>query len=209
MQPRSSAALIAISRKQIEIALCPEGSYWILFSLVFFSMSKFPRPSNNRLPEWSYCNPERYVFVTVRATQGTSPFAKILKSEVHRPTVIFNHGLSKLVLDQLKLCKLKYECDVFIACLMPDHLHLLTRPKHSGANVMTFMDRFKGISTNSSWSLGWKGRLWQPRSFDHVVRHDESLEEKANYIVANPVRTGFVEAWEDWPYTVRWDLPGD
>jgi hypothetical protein len=36
--------------------------------------------------------------------------------------------------------------------------------------------------------------------FDHRLRRDESLDEKARYILANPVRAGLVKREEDWPW---------
>jgi REP element-mobilizing transposase RayT len=89
---------------------------------------------------------------------------------------------------------------------MPDHLHALSRPRAVGRDVFTLFDQFKGKSTNSSWRFEWQGRLWQPRSFDHVLRTDESIDGKVEYIANNPVRKGYVEDWRDWPYTVRWDI---
>jgi hypothetical protein len=42
--------------------------------------------------------------------------------------------------------------------------------------------------------------------FDHRIRRSESLNEKWNYIVMNPVRAGFVKKPEEWPY--RWSPEG-
>jgi putative transposase len=41
---------------------------------------------------------------------------------------------------------------------------------------------------------------WQRDFFDHRLRGDEALEEKARYILENPVRAGLVEKAGDWPY---------
>ncbi len=57
-----------------------------------------------------------------------------------------------------------------------------------------------------SWTLGHRGRLWQPRSYDHVLREEESVMAVADYILNNPVRKGDRKQWHDWPYSVRWDL---
>jgi hypothetical protein len=44
------------------------------------------------------------------------------------------------------------------------------------------------------------GPVWEEESFDHVLRSDESLKEKAEYIRQNPVRRGLVQKPEDY----RW-----
>ena len=44
------------------------------------------------------------------------------------------------------------------------------------------------------------GAVWQEESFDHVLRSDESLKLKCEYIRQNPVRRGLVQKSEDY----RW-----
>jgi len=46
---------------------------------------------------------------------------------------------------------------------------------------------------------------WQRNFFDHRLRHDESEDEKANYIRQNPSRAGLVETSQDWPYVIGID----
>lgn len=41
-------------------------------------------------------------------------------------------------------------------------------------------------------ALGRGGRVWQDESFDHVLRNDESLNQKIAYVLENPVRAGLV-----------------
>ena len=42
--------------------------------------------------------------------------------------------------------------------------------------------------------------VWQRGFFDHVLRSDESYEQKWDYVRANPARAGFVSAPDAWPY---------
>ena len=44
------------------------------------------------------------------------------------------------------------------------------------------------------------GPIWEEESFDHVLRSDESLKEKCEYLRQNPVRRGLVQRPEDY----RW-----
>ena len=41
---------------------------------------------------------------------------------------------------------------------------------------------------------------WQKGFFDHVLRSEESYEQKWRYVRENPVRAGLVYKAEDWPY---------
>ena len=47
------------------------------------------------------------------------------------------------------------------------------------------------------------GPVWEEESFDHVLRSDESLKEKCEYIRQNPVKAGLVRRPEDYPWL--WD----
>ena len=85
-------------------------------------------------------------------------------------------------------------------CLMPDHLHFVAGPDRDGCSVLTFVERFKGKTTNANWSLGWSGVLWQRRFHDHVLRGAEPLDDIQNYTLDNPVRAGLVEEQTDWPW---------
>ena len=42
--------------------------------------------------------------------------------------------------------------------------------------------------------------VWQRGFFDHVLRNEESYDQKWNYVRDNPVRVGFVTFADDWPY---------
>lgn len=82
--------------------------------------------------------------------------------------------------------------------LMPDHLHaLLALPV--GRKLGGTITAWKSYQTKQL------GVTWQPGFFDHRIRSNESLEEKARYIRLNPVRAGLVTATEDWPYV--WEPP--
>ncbi len=48
--------------------------------------------------------------------------------------------------------------------------------------------------------LGSCGPVWQEESFDHVIRAEESMREKMEYIRQNPVRRGLARVPEEY----RW-----
>ena len=143
-------------------------------------------PKNRRLNPELYMDASRVTFITIRAYRNQSPFVR--------------DNLNQLVLDILRAEQERQNCAVFTYCLMPDHLHFLVSPLQSGISVLTFTDQFKGKATNQSWTLGWRGKLWQPRYYDHIVRAEEDLRAIAEYVLNNPARKGFVERAEDW----RW-----
>jgi REP element-mobilizing transposase RayT len=84
---------------------------------------------------------------------------------------------------------------------MPDHLHLLCGTNDKEISVLDFVNQYKGKSTRVGWRYNIKGPLWQRKSYDHILRREENIQEVATYIVNNPVRSGLVEKWDQYPYS--------
>ena len=144
-------------------------------------------PSNQRLSPELYTDKSRIVFITIHAYRNLKPFT--------------NDGINQMVIDTLLNEQQRLDCRVYIYCLMPDHIHFLISPEIDGVSVLTYVDQFKGKTTNLSWDFGWQGKLWQPRFYDHIVRTDEDLWAIGEYILANPVRKSLVLSPEDWSWS--------
>ena len=91
------------------------------------------------------------------------------------------------------------------AVVMPDHVHILLKPlRDPNGWPFPFVDIlqcFKGTTAHRiNKLLGTSGPVWEEESFDHVLRSDESLKEKAEYIWQNPVRARLVRN----PGDYRW-----
>jgi len=73
-------------------------------------------------------------------------------------------------------------------------------------SLAEIMDAIKGASAHMvNKTLGRKGRVWQPESFDHVLRSSENLDAKIIYLLENPVRAGLVGEWAE--YSWLWKKP--
>jgi len=93
------------------------------------------------------------------------------------------------------------EFNVTVGCyvLMPDHVHLFVR----GDQEFLLGPWIGALKQALARAIGWsksKGQIWQEGFFDHVLRNDESMSQKWEYIRQNPVRAGLVDRPEDWPY---------
>jgi REP element-mobilizing transposase RayT len=91
------------------------------------------------------------------------------------------------------------------AVVMPEHVHLLLTPREDEEGwpygLPATLKLLKGASARSVNNLLCvTGPVWQEESFDHVLRSQESLEEKLEYIRQNPVRRGLAKKPEDY----RW-----
>src|SRR5713226_6204038 len=95
--------------------------------------------------------------------------------------------------------------DLQVAVVMPDHVHLIftplvNRPAMQVRSLAEITDAIKGASAHKiNKVLGRRGRVWQPESFDHVLRSSESLLQKVQYLLENPVRQGLAARWVDYP----------
>ena len=82
---------------------------------------------------------------------------------------------------------------------MPDHVHLFV----CGSNDFTLGRWIGGLKQALARGVGWSksnGQIWQEGFFDHVMRNDESMSEKWEYVRQNPVRAGLVDRSTDWPF---------
>ena len=91
---------------------------------------------------------------------------------------------------------------------MPDHVHLICLPlvdENGSISIPEITRTIKGESAHRvNRALDRSGRVWQDESFDHVLRGCESLREKVDYILQNPVRAGLVLRSDEYPW-LWWD----
>ncbi len=101
----------------------------------------------------------------------------------------------------------KYE--LYAACVMPDHVHLLLEPqieKDDAEGKPVFyalsdiLQTLKSVSSHRINKLAdVKGqRVWENESFDRVIRSEHDLEEKFHYICRNPWDSGVVKPDEEY-----------
>jgi REP element-mobilizing transposase RayT len=98
--------------------------------------------------------------------------------------------------------------------VMPDHVHMIFTPlKDKEGKAFGFAEIMNGIKGASAHSvnkaLHRKGPVWQYESFDHVLRSDEKIREKVEYICQNPIRKGLVEKEDDYPWLWREWMEGE
>ena len=94
---------------------------------------------------------------------------------------------------------------IAVALVMPDHVHIIGTPRCNERGesywLPTILKGIKGSSAKSiNKALNRTGVVWQNESFDHELRRDESLAQKAEYVAMNPVRKGLVTKPEDYPW---------
>ena len=84
--------------------------------------------------------------------------------------------------------------------VMPDHVHFFCRDVGGRRTLSDFIGGFKQMSTRNAWAAGWEGKLWQAEFFDHLLRSEESYEQKWEYVRQNPVRARLCVSADGWPH---------
>jgi putative transposase len=88
---------------------------------------------------------------------------------------------------------------------MPDHVHFFCAPERDAKSLSALMREWKSWTSRRiraviPWPATAATKVWQREFFDHVLRLEESYEEKWNYVRNNPVHGGLVGSTNDWPY---------
>lgn len=103
-----------------------------------------------------------------------------------------------LVLLERTIAKYDWLCHAY--CLMGNHFHLvLETPK---ANIAAGMQFLKGDYAKWFNHLNVReGTLFERRYWAKIATSDEYVYELSRYVALNPVRTGWVQAPEEWPWS--------
>jgi putative transposase len=125
---------------------------------------------------------------------GATYFITICCRERHRNQLCHEH-ISHSIFATAALYDEKHLWYLKLILLMPDHLHaLIAVDGHTSLGRV--IGNFKRATTR------FAGVEWQRNFFDHRLRSDESLTEKATYIRQNPVRAALVKDETNWPYVL-------
>jgi alanyl-tRNA synthetase/REP element-mobilizing transposase RayT len=103
---------------------------------------------------------------------------------------------------------------LFAACVMPDHVHLLLQPLPQGRDekdnlsfhsLSDLMHSIKSFSSKEINKLrNSSGSVWETESFDRLMKSDAELSEVFEYICGNPTKAGLV--FRDVSYPWLWTL---
>ena len=88
--------------------------------------------------------------------------------------------------------------DLHAWVVLPDHFHAIVDSKD--ADISGIMQRIK-MSFAASWRVRMstkRGRVWQHRFWDHVIRDETDLNAHIDYIHYNPVKHSLANSPFDW-----------
>jgi len=108
-------------------------------------------------------------------------------------------------------------------CIMPNHLHVLIKPKLPLSTIVRSWKSYTGrwaIKHNAELGLGipeeeerenaelglraprvHAPRVWMPDYWDRYIRDEQHLHSVIDYIHNNPVKAGLCRKETDWPWS--------
>ena len=88
---------------------------------------------------------------------------------------------------------------LYAAVILPDHFHLIIQPMEKGKDTYySLSEIMHDIKSFTAHIIGKP--IWQHENFDRIIRDNEELFEKINYMMKNPVKAGLVEDYN----TYKW-----
>jgi len=110
-----------------------------------------------------------------------------------RKPVLANANIHAHLVEFLESSRQRYGWCPGRYVIMPDHIHLFLRKGDERTTLGNWIKALKAMVSRREFR-------WQAGFFDHVLRSRDSVEEKWEYVVQNPVRAGLVERPEDWRF---------
>ncbi|MGH7988607.1 MAG: alanine--tRNA ligase-related protein, partial [Limisphaerales bacterium] len=100
------------------------------------------------------------------------------------------------------------QIQLYAACVMPDHVHVLFEPqikeqdKEGNPVFWSLSEILQGIKSASAHNInkisGKKEHVWEKESMDRMIRGQSDMEEKFHYICRNPWDAGVVSPTESY-----------
>ena len=129
---------------------------------------------------------------------------------------IFRHPENcRIFLRALQRLRVEEDCKIVSFVLMPDHFHLVANPR--GGNIRNSMGNLKSKTAKAiiqrspmdTYAVGGRNQVWQESFKALPLWSSWMIEQKINYIHANPIRAGLCDATEEYPWSSFHDLYRD
>ena len=132
-------------------------------------------------------------------------------------TVALANRQSKLLVEHIEALRQAYrranELHPFTTvaiCILPEHIHAIWQLPPDDANYALrwsiikaqFSRQFEANINRSASKIRQREKgIWQRRYWEHQIRDEIDLNRHIDYIHANPVKHGYVNAVRDWEYS--------
>jgi REP element-mobilizing transposase RayT len=125
-----------------------------------------------------------------------------------RRRILANKAIAEVLLNEWREAPARHHWMIGRYVIMPDHVHFFCAPQHDSKALSEFVGAWKSwtsrrigalLHAKSRADTGQKP-FWQSEFFDHLIRSNESYDQKWEYVRDNPVRAGLVSTADAWDY---------
>jgi putative transposase len=118
-----------------------------------------------------------------------------------RSRLLANVGAAGILVESWRTAPELFAWAVGRYVIMPDHVHFFASPCAGMAKTLSvFVGSWKSWTRKEMRTAVHSSFEWQREFFDHILRSEESYEQKWDYVRMNPVRAGLAGAADEWPY---------
>ncbi|MDA3812898.1 MAG: transposase [Candidatus Cloacimonetes bacterium] len=150
---------------------------------------KFPKRKNIHLKNFDYKGNSHVYFVTICTFKKNNYFNEEKHAKLITEELIYRKDILKQV-------------DLICYCIMPDHLHLLMSfSENYKSDLLNWVKTFKRFTSKIIKEKYKLNDLWQRGFYEHILRNNESIINKAIYIMENPIRKEIVKKVNEYPYS--------
>jgi len=115
----------------------------------------------------------------------------------NRKAILASEQVAEILIDEWQHAQ-RHGWHVGRCLIMPDHVHLFCAPDPNATSLSDFVGAWKRwssrrISKMPRTASTATGAIWQREFFDHLLRSEESYDQKWNYVHDNPVRADPVQ----------------
>jgi len=146
--------------------------------------------------------------------------------------LLLDPKIMEIVIDSIRYCQANKGLKIYAYCLMPDHIHMVCRSsceetlssivrdfkKFTSNEIMEYLTGQKTVEAINLLNLFRKGirdksnspkfSIWK-RGFNPIeLSSTKFIDQKIDYIHANPVKAGLVKSEIDYLYSSARDMEG-
>ena len=103
---------------------------------------------------------------------------------------------------------IKYPCEVYAYCLMPNHFHFCLKQNSDKSLYRLFNDTITSYAMHYNAKYKLKGQLMSNRLQSKRITERSYVLQICRYIHYNPVKAGLVKKIEDWDFSNYLEILG-
>jgi putative transposase len=118
-----------------------------------------------------------------------------------RRSIFHAEPMARLLLDALRHYRLQRRCLLYEFVLMPEHFHLLLKPRPDVSLEKAIQSIKRGFSFRVKLEMRLDLEVWQPGPTTHRIRDAGDYAWHVEYIHQNSVKRHLVAKAEEYPYS--------